>query len=202
MKSVSLSGSPRENVGKKDAAKLRAGGRVPCVIYGGEEQLHFHIDEVKLNKLVFSPDVYKIDLDIDGKKIEAVMVDMQWHPVTDAVLHVDFLQLVEGKEIKLKMPVQIAGNSIGVRNGGKLRVAFRKVTLQGQASDFPDAVNVDITELRIGEAVRVRDIDLKNVQILEPQESVVVQVKTARGVVADDEEEGEGEEEAAPAEEA
>lgn len=192
MKSVSLSGSPRENVGKKDAADLRRNGRVPCVIYGAEEQVHFHISEVELNKLVFTPDAYKFELDIDGKTYTGVIQDMQWHPVSDRILHVDFLELVDGKIVKIKLPVNISGNSIGVRNGGKLRQNFRSLTLKGLPKDFPDAVDVDISPLRIGMSVRVRDIEIPGLTVLEPAGAVIVGVKTARGVIDEEEEEEEG----------
>jgi len=199
MKTVSLSGSLRESVGKKGAADLRRAGRVPCVLYGGDEQIHFHVAEVALNKLVYSPDVYKIAVELGDKTIEAVIQDLQWHPVTDRILHVDMLQLVAGKEVKIDMPVHLEGNSIGVRNGGKLRQAFRRLSLRGLPEAFPDAVAVDISKLKIGQSIRVRDLEIEGVEFLNPQDAVVVGVKTARGVVADDddeEEEGEAEAEA------
>jgi len=201
MKTVSLSGSPRENVGKKDAAKLRRAGQVPAVLYGSGEQTHFSINEIAIGKIVFTPDIFKVILDLDGKKVEAVIQDLQWHPVTDRIIHIDFLELVEGKVVSIPMPVQLAGNSIGVRNGGKLRVNFRTLTLRGLPTAFPDAVAVDISEMRIGTSIRVGDIELEGVEILEPKEAVVVAVKASRGAVDEDgEEEEDGEAEAAPAE--
>lgn len=198
MKSVSLSGSPRESVGKKGAVQLRREGRIPCVIYGGDKQIHFSLDSVEFTKLVFTPDAYKFNFDLDGTSYTCVVQDIQWHPVTDAILHVDFLQLIEGKIVKIKLPVNLTGGlPIGVRNGGKLRNNFRQLTLQGLPKDFPEAVNVEIANLRIGQSVRVRDINLDGLTVLEPQGAVIVGVKRARGAVLDDEEEeeeGEGEE--------
>ncbi len=188
MKTVSLSGSLRENVGKKGAADLRRNGRVPCVLYGGEEQLHFHISVIDLKKMVFNPDVYRVNLDVDGKQIDGVIQDIQWHPVNDSFLHVDFLQLTDDKEVKIKMPVSLEGNSVGVRNGGKLSQNFRHLTLAGLPKDFPDAVSLDISGLDIGASIRVRDIEYPGLTILEPTDAVVVAVKTARGAVVSDEE--------------
>ena len=197
MKTVSLSGSPRENVGSKGAADLRNSNRVPGVIYGGEKQVHFSVDENELNKIVFSPNVYQVDLEVDGTTYSGVIQDIQWHPVTDRIVHIDVLEFVEGKAIRIKLPVALTGNSIGVRNGGKLQQPFRKLTLKGLPNAFPDNVAIDVTELKIGGSVRVRDLDLPGLTINEPAGAVVVSVKTARGAVAADEEE---EEEAAEAE--
>ena len=191
MKTVSLSGSLRESVGKKDAASLRRAGLIPAVLYGGDEQIHFSVNEIAVNKLVYTPDVFCIQLEIGEKTIDAVITEMQWHPVTDRIIHIDFLQLIEGKEVKIQMPVQLEGNSIGVRNGGKLRVNFRKLTLKGIPSAFPDAVGIDISEMKIGESVRVGDLNYDNISILEPADAVVVGVKTARGAAADADDEDE-----------
>ena len=193
MKTVSLSGSPRENVGKKDTKALRNAGLVPCVVYGGEEQLHFAVKSVDLNKLIYTPEVYKIELDIDGTKVNAVIKEYQFHPVTDAVLHVDFIQLIEDKEVKINLPVKLKGNAIGVRNGGRLMTVFRTLELKGLPSAFPEAVEIDITKLRIGRKIRVSDITIPGLTILAPANAVIVGVKTARGAVDEDEEEEEGE---------
>ena len=211
MKKVSLSGSPRENVGKKDTKALRKAGRVPCSLYGGEKQVHFSVNALDLNKIVHSADIFQIELDIDGRQYNAVIKEMQFHPVHDNILHVDFQELIPDKKIKIKLPVRVTGNSIGVRNGGKLLLPYRMLTLRGYPEAFPEAVEIDITELRIGGKLRVSDIQLSDkISILEPADTVVVLVKTSRNVAADAIEAADAEaaasaggvSEAAPAEEA
>ena len=125
MKTVQLSGSPRANVGKKDAKAVRNSGGVPCVLYGSGEQAYFSVRDVDMEKLIFSPDVYQIELDIDGKKTKAIIQELQMHPVTDKPLHVDFLELEDNKPVKLGIPVRITGRSKGVLNGGLLQFFFR-----------------------------------------------------------------------------
>ncbi len=199
MKTVSMSGSPRENVGKKDAARLRREGLVPAVVYGGDKQIHISLNAHDVSKLVYTPNVYKVELEVGGDKYETIVQEMQFHPVTEAVLHADFLQLFDDKEVKVKLPVVLNGSSIGVRNGGKLGQNYRRLSLFGLPNAFPEAVEIDVTDLKIGDLVRVSDITFEGVTCLEPANAVIVGVKTARGAV-DEEEEEEGEE--APAEEA
>lgn len=204
MKKVSLSGSLRENVGKKDAKQIRSEKKVPCVLYGGKEQIHFAVPAIDLDKAVFTPEVFRINIDLDGKSYDAVIKDIQFHPVTDAVLHCDFLELIDNKPVKIELPVRVTGNSIGVKNGGKLGINFRRIKVSGLPKDFPDAISLDITNLRIGQGVRVKEIDLPGVTILQNPQAVVVAVRRARGAMdeaAAEEEEGEGGEEAVEAEE-
>jgi|SRR5690554_4905172 len=192
MKKVSLSGSPRENVGKKDAKSLRAQDQVPCVVYGGKEQSHFSVDLIQLSKYVYTPDVFSFELDVNGKKVNAILKDLQFDPVSDRIIHADFLEIVPGKPVKMELPVHVEGNSIGVKNGGRLSTNFRRISVQGMPEDFPDAIVMDITKLRIGESLRIKDIDLPNVTFLHDDEAVVVGVRTARGAVDDDGEDEEG----------
>lgn len=194
MKTVSLSGSPRESVGKKDAAHLRAEKRIPCVLYGGDDQKHFSIDLITFNKFIYTPDVFIYDLDLDGTKVEAIIRDIQFDPVTDEAIHVDFLELIEGKPVKLELPLRLTGNSIGVRNGGRLLANFRRINVRGIPAKLPDVVEVDITKLRIGHFIRIEDLELPEATILHNPKSVVVGVKMARGAVDEAEEEEEGEE--------
>lgn len=194
MKTVSLSGSSRKNVGKKDASEVRANGGVPCVVYGGSEQIHFSVNEIAFSKFVFTPDVFKFELEIDGKKVEAILKDLQFDPITDRVIHADFLEIVDGKIVKMELPVRITGNAIGVRNGGRLAVNFRRVKVSGIPADFPEAIELDITKLRIGRSIRIKEISVPGVTLLHNPEAVVVAVKTARGAVDEGEEEEEGEE--------
>jgi len=205
MKKAQLSGSLRANVGKKDAKAVRNAGNVPCVLYGGGEQVHFSVRSVDLEKVIFSPDVYQIELDIDGNKKMAIIQEKQMHPVTDKPHHVDFLELADDKPVKVKLPVRTTGASIGVMNGGKLRMPNRSLRVLGLPADLPESITVDITKLRIGQSVRIKGLEVPNVTFLEPADAVVVGVRMARGAsaVADDEdEEGEeGGEDAASSEE-
>ncbi|MGM0479385.1 MAG: 50S ribosomal protein L25/general stress protein Ctc [Bacteroidota bacterium] len=194
MKTVQLSGSPRANVGKKDAKAVRNNGGVPCVLYGSGEQMYFSVRDVDMEKLIFSPDVYQIELDIDGKKTKAIIQELQMHPVTDKPLHVDFLELEDNKPVKLGIPVRLSGRSKGVLNGGRLQTIFRRLKVQGLPKDLPESVELDITPLRIGMSIRIRDIEIPGVQLLHAPDAVVVSVKTARGAVDDDLDEDEDEE--------
>lgn len=181
MKVVSLSGSPRTSVGKKDAKAIRDAGRVPCVLYGSGEQTHFSADAVKVSKLVYTPDVYKVDLDIDGKKAQAIIQEIQQNPLTDKITHVDFLELRDDKKVKVSLPVRIKGIAPGVTSGGKLQQVFRKLKLYGLAKDMPEDITLDITALEIGDAIRVKFVEIPGVELLDPANAVVVSVKMARG---------------------
>jgi large subunit ribosomal protein L25 len=193
MKTVQLSGSPRASVGKKDAKAVRNAGNVPCVLYGTGEQTYFQVRQVDIGKIVFSPDVYQIEIDVDGNKKKAIIQDLQIHPVTDKVQHVDFLELVDDKLIKVEIPVTLSGRSKGVLNGGRLQQVFRRLKVKGLPKDIPAAIDIDITPLRIGQSRRVSDIEIPGVQLLNASNAVVVSVKMARGAVdAEDEEEAEG----------
>lgn len=202
MKKAQLSGSLRANVGKKDSKALRNAGQVPCVLYGTGEQTHFSVRSVDLEKLIFSPDVYQVELDIDGKKAVAIMKDMQMHPVKDKPMHIDFLELQDDKAVVVNLPIRTTGSAIGVMNGGKLRQPYRALKVKGLPGDLPESILVDVTKLRIGHSIRVSQLPAEKVEYLDPANAVVVAVKMARGAVADAEEEEEGETEAAATEEA
>ncbi len=189
MKTAHLSGSLRANVGKKDAAALRNAGLVPCVLYGQGEQTHFSVKRTAIDKIVFSPDVFQVALDIDGKKATGIIRELQQHPTKDTIQHVDFYELSDNKEVRVKLPVRITGSSVGVMAGGKLMIVFRQLQCVGLPSALPDAITLDISKLRIGDAIRVNKIEIPGVKFLDPANTVVVAVKMARGAVkgADDE---------------
>ena len=191
MKTVSLSGSPRENVGKKGANILRKDGSIPAVVYGGEKQIHFSVLENEAKKLVFTPNVYLIELEIDGKKSKVILQEAQTHPVTDRILHLDFLEIGDSKPFKLNLPVRLEGFSKGVRNGGNLSQNFRKLKVMGLLKDMPDAVKIDITPLKIGDKIRVADLNISGLKFFDPENAVIVGVQMARAAVleAEDEEE-------------
>jgi large subunit ribosomal protein L25 len=198
MKKAQLSGSLRANVGKKDASALRNAGMVPCVLYGQGEQTHFSVRSVDVQKLIFSPDVYQVEIDIDGTKKMAIIQDLQMHPVKDTPVHVDFLELNDKKPVKISLPLRYTGSAIGVMNGGKLRQPYRKLRVIGLPGAMPEEVSVDISDLRIGQSIRISDLNIEGVEFLEPANAVVLSVKMARGAVADEEEEDGEEGEEAP----
>lgn len=185
MKTVSISGSLRENVGKKDAKKQRSNELVPCALYGGKEQYLFtaHVDSFK--ELIYSPVVYTVKIDIAGKEINAILQDIQYHPVTDNILHVDFLELFPDKYVTIEVPVKTIGTSIGILNGGKLQIKIRKLKVKALPANLPDKIDVDITKLEIGQSAKVGDIKLEGVEILNATNSVVVTINTTRAVVVD-----------------
>lgn len=197
MKVVSLSGSLREGVGKKDAKKCRKEGLIPAVLYGGKEQIHFTVNEMEFNKLLFTPYVYILDINIDGKSYHSVIQDVQYHPVSDSTIHVDFLEIIADKPLKISIPVKIVGTSPGVMKGGKLDKKLRRLSVIGLEKDLPDTIEVDISKLEITQSVRVENVVVEGLTFLDPARTVVVIVKAARGLL--DEEGEEEDEEATPA---
>jgi large subunit ribosomal protein L25 len=191
MKTVSLSGSPRESVGKKGAASLRTEERVPAVIYGGKKQIHFSITVNEAKKLVFTPNVYLVEIEVSGKSYKVILQEIQSHPVTDRVLHLDFLEISDDKQFKIKLPVKLTGFSRGVRNGGTLRQNFRKLKVMGLAKDMPESIEIDISPIKIGDKRRVSDLESKGLKFLDPLNAVVVGVQTARAAIEEEDEEDE-----------
>lgn len=183
MKSVSMSGSLRANVGKKDAKQIRINGQVPCVLYGGEKQVTFSVDERAFTPLVFTPEVHTVDLDLDGQKFQAILQELQTHPVTDKIIHADFVQLIPGKSVTMNLPIKTVGNSAGVKAGGKLIKKLRKVSVRGPIEKMPENITVDIENLGIGQAVLVRDLSQDGLTFLTPGNSTIVTVQVTRNVV-------------------
>lgn len=184
MKEVSLSGSVRSNVGKKDAKAVRVAGEIPCVVYGSGSQMHFSVKHVEMEKLVYTPHVNIINLEVDGKVMQSIIQDIQFHPVTDKIVHVDFIELQADKKVKVNIPVNLVGRSPGVLSGGKLQQIFRKVKVFATPENLPDSITVDISKLKIGQAIRIRDINNDKLNILNAQSAVICSVKMARGAVA------------------
>ncbi|MEW4923445.1 50S ribosomal protein L25/general stress protein Ctc [Algibacter sp. 2305UL17-15] len=202
MKSITINGSQRESVGKKATKALRNAGQVPCVLYGGDKPFHFSAPELAFSKLVYTPNAHTVVINLDnGETLNAVLQDIQFHPVTDRILHVDFYQLFEDKEIALNIPVHLVGNSKGVKNGGVLRRNNRKLRIKALPVNLPDFIEIDITPLKIGDKVAVEDLLNEKYTFLHTDNTVVCQIKTARTAIVDEEEEeeegAEGEEGAA-----
>jgi len=193
MKSITISGSQRESVGKVSTKALRNAGKVPCVLYGGDKPLHFSADETSFKKLVYTANVYTAMIEIDGAKYHAILQDIQFHPVSDKILHMDFYQLFDDKLVTMDIPVRLVGSSPGVINGGSLSFAKRKLSVRALPADLPDFINADISKLKIGNKVIVSELADDKFSILHPENTVVVQVRTARAAI-EEEEEGEGEE--------
>lgn len=196
MKTLAISVKERQNVGKSNTRALRNQGNVPCVLYGGEKQVTFYAHENDFRKLVYTPDTFVVDLDVDGKKTKAIMQDIQFHPVTEKILHIDFLEVFDNKPITVSLPVVLSGVAIGVKNGGNLMFRRPKIITKGLVSNLPEAINIDIENLKIGMFIYIKDVVIEGAEFLAPPNSVVVGVKTARAAIVEEEivEEGEGEE--------
>jgi large subunit ribosomal protein L25 len=200
MKSITIKGSERESVGKKSAKALRNAGKVPCVVYGGEKPLHFSADELGFRDLVYTPNAHTVVVELeDGRKLNAIMQDIQFHPVTDKIIHIDFYQSFKDKELTMNIPVRLNGNSPGVRNGGRLLFRKRKLAIKALPDNLPDFFDIDISTLKIGDNITVESLLNDKFTILHPETTVVVQVKMARAAVVV-EEDAEGDEDLETAE--
>ena len=195
MKTLAISAKERSNVGKSSTRALRNQGNVPCVLYGGEKQVTFYAHENDFRKLVYTADTFVVQLDIDGVKTKAIMQDIQFHPVSEKILHIDFLEVFDDKPITVSLPVVLEGAAIGVKNGGNLMFRRPKIVTKGLVANLPEEIKIDIEHLEIGMFVYIKDIELEGSEFLAPPNSVVVGVKTARAAIVDEEIAVEGEEE-------
>ena len=192
MKSITINGSKREHVGKVASKALRNAGKVPCVIYGGEKPLHFSADELSFSKLVYTPDAHTVVIALeDGSKTDAILQDIQFHPVTDKIIHVDFFQLHEGKEISMIIPVRFKGTAPGVSDaGGNLQKNKRKLSVKALPKNLPDFLLADVSTLSLNDSITVADLSEESFDILHPDNQVVCQVKMSRVSLSIEEEEG------------
>ena len=192
MQSVTIKGTVRTDLGSKYAKAVRAEGQVPCVVYGGNEPIHFSAPILAFRDLVYTAEARVANIELDGKAIQAVIQDMQFHPLTDQLIHMDLIEVLDGKAVTIDVPVMMTGNARGVRNGGKLKSVLRSLRIKGHINDLPSVIEHDITELRIGQSVRVSDVKAgKPFEILNADAAVVVTIKMSRKAVADEEEETE-----------
>ena len=195
MKSITINGSQRESVGKKASKALRNAGQVPCVLYGGDKPMHFSAPELAFSKLVYTPNAHTAVIALDnGESYHAILQDIQYHPVTDRILHIDFYQLFDDKEIMMEIPVHFVGVSKGVKNGGVLRRNQRKLRIKALPGNLPDYIEADITPLKIGSKLYVTDFENDAFTIMHPDNTVVCQVRTARAAIVDEIDEEEEEE--------
>ena len=198
MKTISMSGSLRESVGKKDSKRLRNEGKVPCVLYGGEKQIHFAMETPQFKELIYSPEIAFIDLDIDGTMYKCIIQDVQYHVVSGNIMHADFLQIFEEKPIIMGVPVKTTGNSVGVIKGGVLTIVTRKLQVKALPVNMPENITLDVSKLDIGNSIKVSEVETKDFDMLDAQNAVVVSVQVTRAAAsaassAEDDEDGEGE---------
>jgi len=187
MKTLAINVKERQNVGKTNTRALRNQGNVPCVLYGGEKQVTFYAHENDFRKLVYTPDTFIVELSIDGTVTKAIMQDIQFHPVTDKILHIDFLEIFDNKAITVSIPVVLSGTAIGVKNGGNLMFRRSKIITKGLVANLPNSIELDIEHLNIGMFIYIKDITIEGCELVAPGNSVVVGVKTARTVVEEEE---------------
>ena len=195
MKTLLVKGEKRKSLGKKGAKLLRSQEAVPAVLYGAGEPIHFSVPFSEMRQLIYTPGVFLIDLEIEGTVYPAMMQDVQWHAVEEQILHVDFLKIEENKKVKIDIPVKIVGLAKGIKAGGKLKTNLRRLKVKALAKDLPDAIEINVTKLGIGQSIKVGDLSLKNIEILDKKSNVVVAVtitraaKSAAGAAIEEEEE-------------
>jgi large subunit ribosomal protein L25 len=180
MKTLKINAKKRIDLGKKSSKLLREQEQVPCVMYGGEEIIHFHAHVFEFKNLVYSNHVHLAELDIDGQAFRAVMKDIQFHPVSDAITHIDFVQVTEKKPTTVALPITLSGASVGVLAGGKIRQRRRYLKAKALIKDMPEVLDIDITNLNIGSTIKVSDLSFKNIELLDPSQAMVVGVISSR----------------------
>ncbi|HPM13437.1 MAG TPA: 50S ribosomal protein L25/general stress protein Ctc [Bacteroidales bacterium] len=190
MQSIELQGQLRPTIGKTESKLTRVSGSIPCVLYGGTENVHFTIDEIAFSKVYITPIVYVVHLVIDGKTYKAIIKNIQFHPVTDKALHVDFYEIFDNKPFSIKLPVNIIGVSEGVKQGGKLQLKMRKIKVKGLLKDLPEVLDVDITKLGIGQSVKMDSLNYSNLTIEESKSAVVCSVNLTRSAARAMQQEG------------
>jgi large subunit ribosomal protein L25 len=180
MKLFELKGSKRENTGKKAAKAYRKESLIPCVLYGGKEVTHFMVTKDSVRKLIYTPEVQIVDLTIEGINSKAILKEIQFHPVNDEVLHIDFLQVFEDKPVVLEIPIELSGLAEGVKAGGKLSMEMRKLRVRGLYKDFPEKLIINVEDLGLGKSIQVGNIHFDNLELLNAKDNVVASVKSTR----------------------
>jgi large subunit ribosomal protein L25 len=180
MKTFELKGEIRTGTGKTACKNLRNEGKLPCVLYGGKENVHFTVNTVDVKHLIYTPKMYMVDLTIGKKKHHAIIKDMQFHAVSDALNHLDFLEIFEDKPVEMSIPVELTGVAPGVKAGGKLQLVNRKLRVKGLPKNLPDSLNVDVSELNLGKSIKVGDVNFENIQVLNVKNTVITSIKLTR----------------------
>ena len=188
MKTIEIKGSFRTELGKKSSKELRKSGNVPCVIYGKEKNIHFFAHENSFKNLVYTPAAHLVKLNIDDKVYKAVLKDMQFHPVKDNILHADFIEIHDNKPVVINIPIKVSGDSVGVIAGGKLSIKRRTLKVKGLADDLPEALPINITDLKIHEGIKVGELSYDKIELLDPKKSMVLTIATSRVAQKTDEE--------------
>jgi len=188
MKTIEIKGSFRTDLGKKSSKQIRKAGDVPCVIYGKEKNIHFHAPELSFKNLIYTPEAHLVKLSLDNKEINVVLKDIQYHPVSDKILHADFIEIFDNKPVIMGVPIKITGDSVGVIAGGKLSIKRRNLKIKGLPKDLPEHLTIDITNLKIHDGVKVGDLSFDKIELLDPKKSMVLTIATSR-VAAKSEEE-------------
>ena len=188
MKTIEIKGTFRTELGKKSSKVIRKAGNVPCVIYGKEKNVHFYAPELSFKNLVYTPAAHLVKLIIEDKEYDAVLKDMQFHPVKDNILHADFIEIHDKKQVIINIPIKVTGDSVGVIAGGKLSIKRRNLKVKGLAKDLPEVLPIDITNLKIHEGVKVGDLSYDKIELLDPKKSMVLTIATSRVAQKSDEE--------------
>lgn len=180
MKTISINAEKRNELGKKSTRDLRKTDHVPCVMYGGTEVIHFHAHENDFRHMVYTPNAYIVELNLDGKKHMAVMKDLQFHPVNDKLFHIDFVEVFDDKPVIMEIPIQLKGDAIGLKDGGKQRQRRRVIKVRGLIQHFPDTLDIDITDVAIGDVIKVGDLSYDNLEVLDPVRSMIYSIVSSR----------------------
>ena len=180
MKTINVKGELKEQKGTKVSKNLRKEGRVPCVLYGGEENIHFTTTPNDVKDLIYTNKIYTVDLEVDGKNYKALLKDAQFHPVTDAIVHLDFQQLIEDREVKLQIPVEFVGTAKGVQEGGHQITKLRKLQVKTLPKFLKESIEIDVTSLTLGQSIRVRDLDIEGLEIQNSPANPIVSVQSTR----------------------
>ncbi len=191
MKTIEIKGSIRTELGKKSSKEIRKAGNVPCVIYNKNQNIHFFAHENSFKNLIYTPDAHIVRLNLDDGQHNVVLQDIQFHPVTDKILHIDFMEISENKPIVISIPIKITGDSVGVKAGGKLRIKKRHLKVKGFAKDIPEQLPIDITEVKIHHSIKVGDLAYDMIELIDPKITTVLSVATSRVVQKEEEVEGE-----------
>jgi large subunit ribosomal protein L25 len=200
MKTIKISAEKRTELGKKSTRDLRKAGHVPCVMYGGAEVIHFHAHENDFRHLVYTPNAFIVEVDLGGKKHKAVMKELQFHPVTDKLNHIDFVEVFDDRPVTVEVPIRLTGAAIGLKDGGKPRQRRRVLKVRGLIQHLPDTLDIDITDVSIGDVIKVGDLSYSNLEVLDPSRSMIYAIVSSR--ISKGMEMGEAEAEAAEGAEA
>ncbi len=182
MKKIEIVGYQRANLGRTESQAIRAEGNVPCVLYGGDEQVHFYAPAILFRDLIYTPNIFEVALNIEGAEYRAILQEAQFHPVSDVLLHADFLLVTDKKPIKISVPVRLLGTAPGVQQGGKLVIRVRKLRVKGNLENIPDFIDVDVSALELGKSVRVGQIPVSNIEMLEEATNPVASIEIPRAL--------------------